>query len=654
MASPRKDLLASSAILALPFAASLLSALLHRPFLGDALRYGLFQLTLALLPSYALGRAFFRNTGFSVTEYIGLGYPALLGVFISLFWAGALVGQPLLPLALLPLSAWAIWDLLCRARVQGAAPRPSLTLQGAVYSLCVAITFGFFIFMLPPEEGQQFFLYKDFSLAIGKTWTMVRFLEGQPLIDFRLLGVPYSYHLTQFSQQAFAYKVTGASPYPVAFFLEPCFTWFYLILGMFAGARRLAGLTSGQTMWAVLLVIFCSSMDYYGWQNYQLFGAPLTYPFGFGSFLLFVFYCWGVLTDKLSPLNPLYFAMLYMAAACTKSVLGVVLPLALVPVFMLRVFERKTTWRDWLAIPLFVLAVAWLKFTMYNVTDQALFKDKGVAGFLMDSFDALQYLLRSPEPVFLVALAALDRVFRLRLYAHRHFFIFSATFIGICVTLPAWVLFAGGAEYFLWYSRALLLLHFALAAAYVCEKRQKARAIIVGLIALYGVVALYRMPIHDELKELAGLPRVSQKHIDPTSTLDFHEWAGLNWAAANLPHGALALTNRMDCFYLYLRSGQWKQVEEAYYDYLALTGLQGYSMPTGWLPQSIKPLRDERLKKVRAFVDGTDPEAQAKILRDVGFQYFLQCLRFEQKSYDNIPGLRKIYSNPSLAIYKVE
>lgn len=651
--SSRSALVTSLIVLVLPFAFSLLAASLHPPFLYDALRYGLFQLCLGILPSYALGRFFFREQGLGLLEAIGLGYPVLLCLFFSLFWGGALLRVPLLPLALLPLAAWGLWDAFMRARSRLLTPAPLWAVQGAVFALCVAVTFGFFLTMVPPAPGGEFFFYKDYSLAIGKTWTMARFMDGQALMDFRLLDVPLAYHLMQFCQQAFAYKVAGAAPYAVSFFLEPVFTWFYLILALFAGARRLAGLTTGQTLWIALAVLFCPSRDYHGWQNYQLFGAPLTYPFGFSSFLLFVFYCWGVLTDRLKPLNPLYFGLLFMAAAGTKSVLGVMLPLALVPVFLLRAARRQTTWRDWLVIPLFVLSVLWLKATMYSYTEQAVLKDKGIAGSLMDATEWALYLLRSPEPIFFLLLAATDRIFRVRLFAHRQFLVFAATFLCICVGLPAAVLFAGGFEYFLWYGRILLLVLFALAAAYVFEKRKKAHMLAACLVALYGLTAFWGMNIHDRLKERAGLPRVTPQSIHPSTTLDRDEWEGLNWAAANLPHGSLALTNRMTCVYRYIRPSGVQLVEEPFYDYLALSGLQGYSMPTGWLPGPIKTLRDERLATVRAFVDGADPEVQAQVLRRVGFQYFLQCLRFDNKSYAAVPGLTPVYANRSLIVYKV-
>lgn len=617
----------------------------------NAIWYALFQLFFFIVPSYGLCSAVLRM-GLRPLESVILGYPLAHCLFFALFWIGALARLPHLPF-LLPFAGLVVG--VHQFLKSHPATDPPMISRQAFLALCtvgLAALFGFTLDLRPPIGTETVFIYKDYELATGKLFSLMRFLDGMPLTDFRIQNFGFSYHVFQMMPQAFFAWISGVSPYTVAFALDPQYTWIFITGAALVGSRVLAGQNQRTSLLTAVFLFFCTGLGWLGFHNFQLLASPLTYFFAFPFFLLFVFYAQGYLSGRLGELNYIYVAGLFLAAAGSKSVLGMLLPLALAPVFLVRLAQRRLNRRYWLLLALMLGAVLLLKVTMYSSTGQALLRPKGWAETAVDIVELLFAILAVPETFFIAGMAALYKPFKARLAGQRQFLLFACAFILIASVLAGTIDFVGGYEYFGWYSRCIILIFTGMALAYAMEKRHM---VVVALGVGLLLVGAYHMKYFLSLKSYGRLVGTSVNQTlydEPTATMDANEWNGLLWASRNLPRDAVMISNRTTCVYTY-RHGKEKVIaKEAYYSYAAFSGMQSWTHDTEWT-QNIQE-RDRRLALVRRFLASTNPEEQAALLLDIPCQYFLQCLRFDQKSYDSVPGLKRVFANPSMLIYRVE
>ncbi len=658
MNAPRQDNTATGALdVATILAPLLLNSMavvsFCRATASDAILYGLLQLAFFFLPGWVLGQLLLR-LNLRPLETMVLGYPLAHCIFFPLLWAGALFHMPYLPFAL-PVACAALALRLARTTAP-AAGAPVISKQ-MFFILCaggLVALLGFSLDMRPPVGDETIFVYKDYELATGKLFSIFRFIEGLPMTDFRIEGYTSAYHILQMLPQAYFAWLTGISPYTVAFLLDPQYTWVMTCGAALVGAKLFAGLDDRASAWIAAFLFFCAGLAYMGYQNFQLLAAPLTYPFSFPFFLLFVFYVMGYLSERIPTINPVYVAGLYLAAAGSKSTLGILLPLALAPVFLLRLVQRRITRRHWALLGLMVLAVILLKSTMFPSTAQAQIRSKGWAETVLDIHETLIQMFIVPETLYILVLLYLERPLRARFAGMRHYLLFALSFMLICALIGGTFDLVGGAEYFLWYPRCILLVFMGVAVAYAFEKRRRAASIIGAGLLVLGVA---QTPHFLSLKTYGALfgHSINQTMADePTAKLDANEWNALLWASKNIPHKELMFSNRMSCVYQYKREGKIVTAREPFYSYAAFSGMQSWTHDTNnmWIENAQE--RDRKLALIQRFLESNDTQEQVSLLKQIPCNYFLQCTRFNDKSYSHIPALKQIYANTSIIIYKIE
>lgn len=613
-------------------------ALLYPALTQDILRYGLFSFGFVVLPSYSLGRLLLRSSvGFM--ERVCLGFPVSQGLLFLLAWGGSRMGLSWWGALGLPLlGLYAIWDLLGR-RGGNKRTEPFVILLGTLTATVgLALTCLYFSRIPLPVEGVPAgFYYDDSLMGMGIFSALKAMLSSQPYMDGRYGDIPATYHILLFVNNAVAHLVTGIHPYLLHLYIYPVMFWSMLAGGVATGCRRLAGFGKPETVLAVCLLFFSSGLDFTAIPWLQMFMYFHTYFASLPAAALFGLLLFGVLSGRLERLPILYATILFLTASATKSVILLLVPLALAPVLMYRACTRKLGLDD-LRFAAGLLACALvLRVIEYPSTGQLLIKKFNLLNSVMDFVVTGMELL--PFALLLLLLARQDRLAAYKVGQHRQYLLFAGSMFLLSVGLTRSIEFVGGSQYFFWFTRLYLLIGVAGCLGWAFQKRMRQ-----VLMATLGVTAAAILLFGGHLVEIVMRPSAAPS---PEASMDKGEWDGLMWAYANLDRSRRFVCNRTD--FLEMRGGN--PTPARYYDFLAVSGMYGYTWTYEWLPANIIADVSKREARVRAFWRAGTPEEQLLALREIPVDYLFVSKRAKQLDYSGLSGILRVYTNPSLDIY---
>lgn len=612
-------------------------ALLH-PFLARGiLHYGLFALGFMVLPSYALGRLLLRScSGFM--ERTCLGFPVSQGLLFLLAWGGSRLGLSWWgALALPALGLYAVWDLLGR-RGEDKQSEPFVVGLGTLAAAAALAVCALHFKWIPlPTAGAPSGFYYDDSLIIMGIFSAAKALtSGLPYMDGRFGDIPATYHILHFVNSGVAHLVTGVHPLVMQLYLWPVMAWGVLAGGVVSGCRRLAGFGKPETVLAVCLLFFTSGWHFSANPWLQMFLYFHTFFSSLPAAALLGLLLFGVLSGRLERLPAAYATLLFLTASAAKSVLLLLVPLALAPVLVYRALTRRLGPDDLRFAAGLLASGLLLRFIEYTSAGQLLFKKFNLLNTVLE-FTATGLEL-APFALLLLLLARQNRLAACKVGQHKQYLLFAGTMFLLSVGLTRSIEFVGGEFYFFWYTRLFALIGVAGGLGWAFTKRL--RPVLAATLCLtLAAVSLFGLHIARSGERSAPLTA--------ETSMDKGEWDGLMWAYANLDHGKRFFCNRME--FIEMRRGN--PVPARYYDFLSASGLYGYAWVYEWLPAETARQVELRLAKTRAFWRAETPQDQEQALRGIPADYLFVSKKAKPLDYSGIPGLQRIYTNPSLDIY---
>lgn len=618
-----------------------------------------FLAAFVVLPAVGLAGLLLRGP-LSLTDRLGLGGPAALASLFAFAYAGAALRQPDLIWAqpALGLAACLVTLRPRPAKADQPAPSshsdcpptpwPDLLLMTAVLAGGLALAAPKFLAVSEPTAGLTLDYYNDDIGQSAIIFSCLRALEhGLPVLQPYLSGTTLSYHLLYHYCYAACAMLTGAHPLDLVLFLWPPLLWLLMATGLVAGCRRLAGLQPGEAAMAALLVCFCAGWGFYSTPGVQMFSYQHTFFMGLPALLLFACALYGLLSGRRERLFALHAGVSFLVCAATKATLMLMLPLALLPVLLLRTMKRQSGWREWLLAALTVLSVLALKLTIYPDTARVAIRAPQFGKLFMGALGNLGELawVLGPFVVLLLWMREDSPVLRLALRRDRQYHLFL-----LCYTLIAAVLlkafnFVGADFYFFWHGRVLLFLAFAPAAAHLLQWRQRGLSMAVAVVLILGLALTAQTQLWPSL--FRGDP--SWVPADARAkTLDDGEREALRWAAANLDRRAVLITNKS----VFLGSYLGGHVPIDMYDVPGISGLQGFAWASPGLGQADLELAGARLARQKAFLAATDLKTRARALADLPeVDYYFHSTRLDP-GFTPPECLTETHRTASLTIYR--
>jgi hypothetical protein len=614
---------------------------LHPELAAGLWQYGLFCLGFLFLPGYALSRLLLR-TGAGFMERVCLGYPAAQGLLFLLAWGGSRAGLSWwATLALPALGLYAVWDLP-RRRPEGNRSEVFVVLAAALSAAAALAIYCLGvdkIAPLPSAAAPAGFYCDDSLMTMGAFSALKAILSGQLFMDGRFGDIPATYHILLFVQNGVAHFFSGEHPLFLQLYLNPVLNLTMLAGGIAAGARRLAGFGKTQTALVAVLLLFTSGFDFTANVWLQTFFYTHTFSASLVSATLLGFVLYGVLRERAGRLPVAYAVLVFFAASAAKSVVLLLVPLALLPVLAYRALKRKLG-RDDLFFSLGVLATGLLlRAIEYRSTGQLIIKKFNLFNTVMDLL--IPGLELAPFALLLLALANRDRLASHKVGLHKQYLLFAGAMFVLAVALTRTIEFVGGGQYFYWYTRIYLLIGVAGALDWAFAKRMRPVLAAVAAVTA-GAVLIFIVTIGSVIKNATPAST-------PDTTMDKGEWDGLVWAYDHLDTRARFICNRIQ----FVETRKGHDIYRPYYDYLAVSGMYGYAWISEWFDDATGREINARLKKVQAFWDAQTPEAQGLALRDIKADYLFVSKRQRPLDYTGVAGIHRVYANPSFDIYDI-
>lgn len=624
------------AVLVPPLAAYAALSYLYPGIAQSAALYCAFAVAYILLPSYAFSRLLLPMR-LGVAERICLGYPISQAALFLLAWGGSRLGTLWAGYAVLPLlSLYACWDI-ARAKAEDRQSPPFfLLLVCCATALALAFCFLYFVRNpFPTADSPAGYYYDDALMTLGTFSAAKAMVSGLPFVDGRFGDIPASYHIMLFVNNAMAHLVARVHPLVVQVFLYPVLHWALTVGAVVAGCRHLAGFSKTQTVLAVTLVFFTAGFSFNAIYFIQTFSNFHTFFYSFPASLVLGLLLYGVLSDKLPRLPVVFSTLLFFAAGAAKAVVALQVPLALFPVLVYRVWKRKAGRNDLIFIGAVLVSVLLLRVTEYQSAGQLIIKKFNV----INSFSALSFNLFDSLPLLLLvyALASRNRLTAYKLSQQTQYGLFVVSMFVVGQVLTRAIEFVGGEQYFFWYFRMYLCIFAAAFLAYAFDKKMRGVVVLTAGVVLAS--AVYMVTKQDAF--------LSAAKSSVQARLDRGEWDGLMWAYNNLDRTKRIVCNKMS----FMETRGRNQVPAHYYDYLSVSGMYGYAWVTEWLPDEHRKQLTNRLDLVNAFWSAATPAEQEQLLRRIPADYLFVNNRHEPHDYSMLPGVRRIYSNPSFDIY---
>jgi hypothetical protein len=608
-----------------------------------------FMVGFVVLPAIGLGRLLVRLP-LTPAEGLALGSPAAMALLFGLAYATAAFHLPGLIWAQPAIGGVACLVAWVRARRKAVGQTPTqmplgdLLLTGAGLAAGLALCVPDIVATSVPGPGVALNYYIDDVGHASYVFAALRAMEhGLPVWDPLVAGTTLSYHLLFHFCYAACFQVTGAHPLDQVMLLWPPALWLLLVGAIVTGCRKLAGFTLLETAIVLVLTIFSSGWGFNSTPAVQLFSYQHTFFMSLPAVFLFVTALYGYLTGRRTRLLAVHTAVSFLVCSATKAILMPVLPLALLPVLVLRFVRRQVRRPELVLVGLCLTAAVALKLSLYRDTARAVLQLPALGKLLMGVLSCLGEVGLALGAYFAFTAFAADAnpVLRRKLDRDGQYYLFCLTYVLVSVVLLKTFNFIGGGFYFYWYARVLVLLAFAPVAAHVFTWRTPkfAPALIVLLLLGLGMT-VWSMFFFTQTK---GLPEDMSAKV-----LDQDERDGLRWAAAHLDRRKSFFTNKDS----YLSSYLGTYIHSDMYDYLGLSGLQGYAWSTSWLSEPALSMARGRAQGQRAFFEAATPEARAAVLAELDVDYYFQCVRLTPPGFVVPPCLREVHRTPSLVIYE--
>lgn len=611
------------------------------PFLG-------FSAAFIVLPALAWGRALIAAPA-SAAQQIFLGSPAALAVLVCLAYAEAATRIPWLvwlqpASGLLLLAGGLAWRRGTGAQARTVPPDwADVALAAVPLALGLVLVLFKMTWVSPADPAAPVVYYIDDMAMAAYTFAAARAMaDGLPVMQCAVAGHPLGYHLFYHFTYAACLQVTGIHPVTLVVYLFPPLLYALYAGAVAAGCRVLARFSTPETALAALLFLFSAGYGFYSAHSIQVFYYFHTYIFGLPAFVLFLAAMHGYLTGRTERLPVLFCALCFFTAAGSKADVLALLPLALLPVLLLRLARRNCRPGELALGALCILAAVGLKFMLYAHTERAVQHfDMGLVKLLVKSAGPLKemVLILGAYAALLLFAADASRAVAAVVRRQGQYLLFAITFVlASCVLLKLFNL-VGGTQYLYWHARLAFLLAFAPVAAHILKWRTPGyRApLVLLLLAGLGFGAWHLVPVEGG----KGTPLV--RHAN---ALFPDEREALDWAFRNIPHGKTFFTNRDH----YIGSYMGAYIRHEYFDYLAFSGLQGYSWPTKDLVGAMQRDAQERFAAQSAFLAAPDAEEAGRALARIGANYYIHAER--RGTVFVPPGLVAVHRTPAITIYE--
>ncbi len=628
----------------LPVLASyVLIALLH-PELGNApFLYAGFFVAFMLLPSIALSRLL-PLPDLGVAERAFLGFPITLAVLFLTVWGGSRGtgiwwGGFLLPL----IGLYAVFDLAWnRKRLKGSDPA-SLLLTTAILSLALLLSFDYFSHIPIYASGLKPWGYGDDGYLTAVTFSIIKAMEsGKHAMEANFYGVNYVYHILMNISVGFAFLVTRIHPLFMQIYLYPVFHWFMLAGAVVAGARHIAKFDTFQTVLVAVLLLFVTGHSWDSQASLQMYSTFHTYFFGLPATILLAMLVYGYLNGDLGKLPVLYTTLTFLTVCSAKSVPLLLVPLSLVPVFAYRLWRRKVAKEELLFALGASLVAILLKAIEYDETRVVTLRKFNLFNSIMPMYNTLVDVL--PFLFVFLLLCASARYYALQFRKNSEYIIFVSTMYVISITLPRIVNFAGGDQYFFWYTRVFFFVFcaFAMSIALRSHARNLGYAAIVAVMLSVGMFAWHRHVEHAKMESKSDAYALTRL-----------EWDGLMWAFENIDLNARSICNGSYASLLGNRPVFGVQ-RDGIIDHSAISGLYSYACPQTFVDDQFRSEADTRLVNMVSFFEAATVEERLSWMKRMDVDYVFYCKRWPRGANFSLPPeYTVVYSNPDFEIYKV-
>lgn len=602
------------------------------------------------IPALGFGRLLVRLP-LSLSERLALGAPPALGTLFCLGYAAAGLRLPWLVWAQPALGLLACLHTFWRKGE--ARPYPSLSWQDlllmlGILTIGLALCLPKFAHVSLPDPGLLMDYYNDDVGLAAYSFAALRALEhGLPVMDPLVAGVPLVYHLLYHFCIAVCTMLTGLHPLDQVLFFWPPVLWLLLATAVVAGCRRLAAFTSAETAVAALLLLFSAGYGFYATPSVQLFAYLHSFFVGLPALLLFACALYGHLSNRGTKLFVLHAAFCFLVCATTKATLLLLLPLSLLPVFLLRLTRRQAGVRELLLGVLAAMIAVGLRLSLYADTGRVAMHMPNFGKLLMGALNNLNEMFVVLGAYVLLALFAAEAnpVLRHKIGRARQYHLFCLCFVLVSAVLLKLFNFAGGDFYFYWQARMLVFLAMAPILTHLLAWGTPRFAPAAALLLVLGAAAMVQAHLFPRL----FVGKVNWSPLSPQAKLlDQGEREGLRWAATHLDRRAVFFTNKD--YFLGSYRGVWIPID--LYDTLGLSGLQGYAWAPAWHPAPTLRIAVSRRQKLADFFQATTAEDKAQALAKIGANYYFHSLRSERKDFIAPPCLREVHRTGSLILYE--
>lgn len=601
-----------------------------------------------------------------------LGYPVSMVAVFILSWIGKLLNIAYFESIMLIFSVIAIYKIIRENRSNVyAMPGTPILASMLIYSVCIMISFRMFILpSSPPTPEHLGLFYLDSYSIIGMTWTYIR---GLPLIFAGFSGLLLGYHMLQSISQAVVFNFTKIDPFNIQFFIEPIFDWFMMVFIIFYGGIKIANFTFRKILIFSLGLFFTTSFFNFGFQS-SLFTDPVSFYFGLPVFILFVFYIISYL-NKERDLNIIYLTALFIYFAATKAILGIIIPLVLIILFLLKsYFEKTFSYKEILLFFSLGLGALFLKFTIFQHTIQKIYYDYDttrslayqlfkqiyfikdyvnivypVYRFFSSFFRNLpSYMLNWPVLVFSIVFIT-SKNFKKIVRNNKMPFLLIVIYFLVSISMRCLFASHGGDVYYSYYAQVVFMFLgvFVLDYIFTLNKIYYKRIAILFLImgAINFILEMYNW----NRIGWGKLPNAKGRVWDERATISYDEWLGMEWLKKNTGIYQIFFSDRR-----YYRH-ETKGIDlSRFYAYSALSGRQAFAQGEGAeASEDLKAISNERWNLIDNFLSSTAPAEQADLLRKIPADYFIQSLRFNKKDFSKINNLRLVYENRDIKIFKI-
>jgi len=638
------------------------------PFLYlDIVKFLIFQVLFVLLPGYIFAKWFISEKLTKIQRCI-FGYPVSIMAIFVFAWIGNLFNMHYLPAAMLIFTALSINQIAKDYKKEPTeiSDKQAVLANILFYSICVMITF--ILFTIPsasPTPEHLGLYYQDSLWTVGNTWSFIR---GFPLYDSRCNEVLFGYHMLQNIYQATVFNFTKIDPFNIHFYLEPIFDWFLLVFIIIFGGMKIAGFSLSKVIIFSIGLFFTSSIASKTLTGHMFFN-PLSAFFGLPAFIMFIYYMVSYFNKKRN-IDIFYLTMLFIYTSATKVIFILLIPITLLIMFVYNLFKKQFTYKKEIILGIcLIIAGLFLKFTIFgNSIVAPMLCQVNPNSTVYNLLDKI-YLIKNCKDIIFPVYRYLRNIawsilhywpallFFLLFFTDKKFQrenkntanLFMLIFIIVSMSCISFFNFEGGDTYFYMYSLIPILLLSTFAFDYIRIKNNNLFKIISLVVMFVGVFCFINLSISWQNYGWGKFPNNENRRIwDERATIDYDEWAGMQWLKNNTNFNEVFFSDRRD-----FAHERWGTELGRFFGYSALSGRQAFAEGDDFIHGKNKIIINEHWNLVNNFLFSSNRLEQEKWIREIQADYFIQSLRFNNKDYSGLGSLKLVYENKSIKIFKI-